>query len=471
MERVEMALGRHTLSIETGRMAKQADGAVLVRLGDTVVLATACAQREPRRRDRLPAPDGRLPREQLRGRQDPRRLLQARGPAEREGDPHLPHDRPPAAAALPRGLRLRDAGRSACCSRRTWRTTPTPCRSSAPRPPSTSPTSRSRARWARCASATGTGSVVVNPTSTPTSSTKSKLNLLVAGTEDGDRDGRGGRPGDLRSGDDRGPSSRATRVIKQIVGLQKELRARVGKPKRTVAKKVHDPAFVARSRARWRAPLLEAMRKTKGKLESYARMKKVRDEYLATIPEDQAEKRAAVPAVYDGLREKLLKREILENGRRLDGRRFDEIRPITSEVGVLPAHPRLGALHPRRDPGAGHGDPRHLRGRADHRHRAGARVPQALHAPLQLPALLGGRGEVPARPGPARDRPRRPRRAGAARDAARRGGLPLHDPHRLRHPRVERLVVDGHGLRRHPGPHGRRACPSRAPWPASPWAS
>src|SRR5512138_177555 len=48
MERVELALGRHTLSIETGRMAKQADGAVVVRLGDTVVLATACAQREPR---------------------------------------------------------------------------------------------------------------------------------------------------------------------------------------------------------------------------------------------------------------------------------------------------------------------------------------------------------------------------------------------------------------------------------------
>jgi hypothetical protein len=48
MHKLEMPLGRHTLSIETGRMAKQADGAVLVRLGDTVVLATACAQKEPR---------------------------------------------------------------------------------------------------------------------------------------------------------------------------------------------------------------------------------------------------------------------------------------------------------------------------------------------------------------------------------------------------------------------------------------
>src|SRR5262245_4894806 len=48
MERVEMPLGNHTLSLETGRMAKQADGATIVRLGDTVVLATACAAKEPK---------------------------------------------------------------------------------------------------------------------------------------------------------------------------------------------------------------------------------------------------------------------------------------------------------------------------------------------------------------------------------------------------------------------------------------
>ena len=48
VEKAEMGLGRFTLSLETGRMAKQADGAVVVRLGDTVILATAVAQREPR---------------------------------------------------------------------------------------------------------------------------------------------------------------------------------------------------------------------------------------------------------------------------------------------------------------------------------------------------------------------------------------------------------------------------------------
>src|SRR5215831_718283 len=39
----ELSLGSQTLSFETGKLAKQADGSVVVRLGDTVVLVTACA--------------------------------------------------------------------------------------------------------------------------------------------------------------------------------------------------------------------------------------------------------------------------------------------------------------------------------------------------------------------------------------------------------------------------------------------
>jgi len=125
------------------------------------------------------------------------------------------------------------------------------------------------------------------------------------------------------------------KAIKQIVGLQRELRSRVGKPKRAFAKKQVDPAFVAEAEAAMAEPLLEAMRMS-GKLASYSRMKEVKDRYLASIPEAEPEKRAAVPAIYDALREKLLRGEILENDRRPDGRRFEEIRNITSEVGVLP---------------------------------------------------------------------------------------------------------------------------------------
>ena len=43
-----MPLGRFNLSIETGWLAKQADGAVTVRYGDTVMLVTACAAKKPR---------------------------------------------------------------------------------------------------------------------------------------------------------------------------------------------------------------------------------------------------------------------------------------------------------------------------------------------------------------------------------------------------------------------------------------
>ena len=44
----DISVGGRTISLETGRLAKQADGAVLVRSGDTVVLVTACAAANPR---------------------------------------------------------------------------------------------------------------------------------------------------------------------------------------------------------------------------------------------------------------------------------------------------------------------------------------------------------------------------------------------------------------------------------------
>ena len=43
-----LELGNRALSFETGKLAKQADGSVLVRMGDTVVLVTACHAASPR---------------------------------------------------------------------------------------------------------------------------------------------------------------------------------------------------------------------------------------------------------------------------------------------------------------------------------------------------------------------------------------------------------------------------------------
>ena len=81
---------------------------------------------------------------------------------------------------------------------------------------------------------------------------------------------------------------------------------------------------------------------------------------------------------------------MLERGKRLDGRKFDEIRPITIEVGVLPRTHGSARLHARRDAGARHRDARHRRRPAEDRD-GGRRDVEALHAPLQLPAVLGRR--------------------------------------------------------------------------------
>ena len=48
MHRQELTIGGQTLSFETGKLAKQADGAVVVRYGDTMVIVTACHAASPR---------------------------------------------------------------------------------------------------------------------------------------------------------------------------------------------------------------------------------------------------------------------------------------------------------------------------------------------------------------------------------------------------------------------------------------
>ena len=63
-------------------------------------------------------------------------------------------------------------------------------------------------------------------------------------------------------------------------------------------------------------------------------------------------------------------------------------------------------------------------------------------------------------PGPPGDRARRPGGKGhPARRSPTTPTFPYTDPHRLRHPRIQRLLVHGHGLRRRPGPDGRRGSP------------
>ena len=79
-------IGGRQMSFETGKMARQANGAVVLRYGDTVVLSTACMDSKPTEKDFLPL-DRRLSRVHLLRRQNSRRLLQARRPSFRARNP------------------------------------------------------------------------------------------------------------------------------------------------------------------------------------------------------------------------------------------------------------------------------------------------------------------------------------------------------------------------------------------------
>ena len=160
-----------------------------------------------------------------------------------------------------------------------------------------------------------------------------------------------------------------------------------GKKKLAVPRKEIAADFYREIEGKVFAPLAKAMR-IHDKLENYESVETTLKELVAAIPETEAERRSDAKAIFKELKEKVLREEVLTHGVRLDGRKFDEIRPIWIETGVLPAHSWIGRLHAWRNAGACHLHARHGRRRAEDRD-VRRRDVEELHAPLQLPALLG----------------------------------------------------------------------------------
>ncbi|HPW22216.1 MAG TPA: polyribonucleotide nucleotidyltransferase, partial [Vicinamibacterales bacterium] len=127
----------------------------------------------------------------------------------------------------------------------------------------------------------------------------------------------------------------AHEAIRGVVAMIDDMAREAGKAKRQAAPKAIDPALAREIEAAVYGPLAEAMR-IRGKLENYRKVDEIIGGCLASIPDEDAERKAAAKAVLSGLKERVLRDEILERGVRLDGRAFDEIRPIWCEVGVVP---------------------------------------------------------------------------------------------------------------------------------------
>ena len=85
----------------------------------------------------------------------------------------------------------------------------------------------------------------------------------------------------------------------------------------------------------------------KGKIENYGTVAKVEKDLIATLPEEFADRKLDAKGLFHGLQEKALRESILDKGVRLDGRKFDEIRPDHDREHRAAPRPRLIAVHAR----------------------------------------------------------------------------------------------------------------------------
>ncbi|HCG37307.1 MAG TPA: polyribonucleotide nucleotidyltransferase [Acidobacteria bacterium] len=123
--------------------------------------------------------------------------------------------------------------------------------------------------------------------------------------------------------------------IKTLAKFQEDFKAKVGKPKVKVEKKSIDTTLLQTISSTYRQDLLTALT-LKNKLESYKAIDQLKATVVETHTAEQPERKGEVKACFDHLKESIFREMILQKGERLDGRRFDQIRPLNIEVGLLP---------------------------------------------------------------------------------------------------------------------------------------
>jgi polyribonucleotide nucleotidyltransferase len=129
----------------------------------------------------------------------------------------------------------------------------------------------------------------------------------------------------------------AHREIKRLCLWQKELGKALNITKREFHVSELDDHIVADVEKTWTDKLRAALDSTgREKIEVYAGLDALRKEVVESYPEDDPGARATAGKAFGKLKEKIFREDMLGNKRRPDGRKFSEIRPITAEVGWLP---------------------------------------------------------------------------------------------------------------------------------------
>jgi polyribonucleotide nucleotidyltransferase len=328
---IEIDLGGRVLTLETGKLARQAHGAVTVRFRESVVLSTACSNREPKpgasffpltidyREYTYAAgriPGGFLKRE---GRMSDREILTARL-----------IDRP-IRPLFPEGYSCETQVVGLVLS-----ADPAHDPSSMAMNGASAALALSDIPFHHVLGSVRVAMVDGAPVVEPTYEEQkgSKLNIVVAGTEDGIVMVEAGAC-EATEEEVLAAIEFGHECCKKIITGIKELTAKAGKPKREFTAPQRNQTIYAAVEKLLRDRLTDALDTQKhGKSESYALVDALEDEALAPFetPEDKIE----VHICFELLRERIFRHETLELRQRPDRRAFDQIRPITIEVGVLP---------------------------------------------------------------------------------------------------------------------------------------
>jgi polyribonucleotide nucleotidyltransferase len=327
-EYVELEINGRPLMIESGTLAQQAGGAVTVRYGDTVVLVTATASAEPRPLDFFPLTvdyeerlyaAGKIPGSFFRreGRPGTEAILAARLT-----------DRP-IRPLFPKGFRndvqviitvlssdmendpdvLGTIGASAALM-----ISPIPFEGPV-----------SSVRVARI-----DGKFLALPTWSELQ--QSDLDLVVAGTKDAIMM--------VECGSNEVPEADMIAAIRfghevnqRIVALQEQIIGRLAKPKMAVSPAKIDPEVERGIRA-FIEPRMDELKRPMGKEEHNETEERILKDAVAHFAEQYTH--AQVSAIFESMLQHLVRRQIIDEGRRPDGRSTTEIRPISVDVGVLP---------------------------------------------------------------------------------------------------------------------------------------
>jgi polyribonucleotide nucleotidyltransferase len=129
----------------------------------------------------------------------------------------------------------------------------------------------------------------------------------------------------------------AHKEIKRLCLWQRELFKALDYKKREFVAAQLDETVYGEVEKNYTDRLREALdTRGKDKISSYSAIDALKKEVVESYPADDAEKRSMAGKVFSGLKEKIFREDILGNRRRPDGRKFSEIRPISCEVGWLP---------------------------------------------------------------------------------------------------------------------------------------